>query len=105
MPLIIEETVLAKIDEIAGEKHRRAATIEKALREFIEREEKKGRGKPEAEKLAAKPMAKSMAKPVAKPIAKPVAKAIAKPIAKPIAKAPARPATKSPAKVGASARR
>ncbi len=101
MPLIIEETVLAKIDEIAGEKHRRAATIEKALREFIEREEKKGRGKPEAEKLAAKPMAKSMAKPVAKPIAKPVAKAIAKPIAK----APARPAAKSPAKVGAPARR
>ena len=109
MPLIIEETVLAKIDEIAGEKHRRAATIEKALREFIEREEKKGRGKPPAEKLPAKPMAKSMAKPAAKPIAKPITKpntkSIAKPIAKPMAKAPARPPAKSPAKVGASARR
>ncbi|MBA3769255.1 MAG: hypothetical protein H0X08_01905 [Blastocatellia bacterium] len=101
MPLIIEETVLAKIDEIAGEKHRRAATIEKALREFIEREEKKGRGKPAAETSAAKPMAKSMGKPAAKPIAKPVAK----PVAKPIAKAAARPPAKSPAKVGASARR
>gem|GEM_PF-1444311 len=109
MPLIIEETVLAKIDEIAGEKHRRAATIEKALREFIEREEKKGRGKPAPETSAAKPMAKSMgksaAKPLAKPIAKPVTKAVAKPTAKPAAKAPARPAAKSPAKVGASARR
>ena len=109
MPLIIEETVLAKIDEIAGEKHRRAATIEKALREFIEREEKKGRGKPAAETSAAKPMAKSIAKPIAKsiakPIAKPVTKPLAKPIAKPIAKAPTRPAAKGPAKVGASARR
>lgn len=93
MPLIIEETVLAKIDEIAGEKHRRAATIEKALREFIEREEKKGRGKPPAVTSAAKPMAKSMGKPAAKPVAKPVAKAAA------------RPPAKSPAKVGASARR
>jgi len=109
MPLIIEETVLAKIDEIAGEKHRRAATIEKALREFIEREEKKGRGKPPVDKVAAKPMAKSMAepaaRPIAKPIAKPVTKAAAKPTAKPVAKAPARQPAKSPAKVGASARR
>ncbi len=39
--LIIEESLLKKIDEIAGEKHRRAAVIEKALREFIAREEKK----------------------------------------------------------------
>jgi metal-responsive CopG/Arc/MetJ family transcriptional regulator len=45
-PLIIEESLLAKIDEIAGEKHRRAATIETALREFIAREEKKARSKP-----------------------------------------------------------
>ena len=44
--MIIEETLLAKIDEIAGEKHRRAAVIETALREFIEREEKKARSKP-----------------------------------------------------------
>ena len=39
--LIIEESVLAKIDVIAGEKHKRAAIIEKALLEFIAREESK----------------------------------------------------------------
>jgi hypothetical protein len=44
--LIIEESILKKIDEIAGEKHRRAATIERALTEFIAREEKKVRSKP-----------------------------------------------------------
>ena len=37
--LIIEETLLAKIDQIAVDKNKRAATIETALREFIEREE------------------------------------------------------------------
>jgi hypothetical protein len=44
--LIIEETLLKKIDEIAGEKHRRAATIERALSEFIAREEKKAKANP-----------------------------------------------------------
>jgi hypothetical protein len=44
--LIIEESILKKIDEIAGEKHRRAATIERALSEFIAREERKARAKP-----------------------------------------------------------
>jgi metal-responsive CopG/Arc/MetJ family transcriptional regulator len=44
--LIIEESLLKKIDEIAGEKHRRAATIEKALTEFIAREEKKAKLNP-----------------------------------------------------------
>lgn len=39
--LIIEESILAKIDAIAGEKPKRAAIIEKALLEYIEREEKK----------------------------------------------------------------
>ncbi len=39
--LIIEDSVLAKIDEIAGEKHRRAIIIDTALREYIAREEKK----------------------------------------------------------------
>ena len=39
--LIIEESLLAKIDAIAGEKQKRAATIEQALREFVEREEAK----------------------------------------------------------------
>ena len=37
--IIIEEDILAKIDAIAGEKNKRAAVIEKALREFIAREE------------------------------------------------------------------
>lgn len=46
--LIIEEKILAKIDEIAGEKHRRAAVIEKALLEYIEREGKKAKPKPTA---------------------------------------------------------
>jgi predicted transcriptional regulator len=48
MPLIIEESLIKKIDEIAGEKHRRAATIERALTEFIAREEKKAKSKPAA---------------------------------------------------------
>jgi metal-responsive CopG/Arc/MetJ family transcriptional regulator len=46
--LIIEETLLKKIDEIAVEKHRRAGVIETALREYIEREERKARSKPAA---------------------------------------------------------
>jgi metal-responsive CopG/Arc/MetJ family transcriptional regulator len=50
--LIIEEKLLAKIDEIAGEKHRRAAVIEKALLEYIEREEKKAKTKPAAPETA-----------------------------------------------------
>ncbi len=39
--IIIEESILKRIDVLAGEKHKRAATIETALREFIESEEKK----------------------------------------------------------------
>ena len=39
--LIIEDSVLAKIDEIAEEKHRRAIIIDTALREYIARQEKK----------------------------------------------------------------
>lgn len=50
--LIIEESILKKIDEIAGEKNRRAATIERALTEFIAREEKKARSKPAAPETA-----------------------------------------------------
>lgn len=45
--LILDETLLAKIDELAGEKTRRAATIETALREYIAREEKKARSRPQ----------------------------------------------------------
>jgi len=37
--IIIEESILAKIDAIAGEKPKRAAIIETALLEYIKREE------------------------------------------------------------------
>ena len=50
--LILDEAVLAQIDEIAGEKHRRAAIIESALREFISREYKKRVPKPTNGKTA-----------------------------------------------------
>ena len=52
--LIIEETLLAKIDQIAGEKNKRAATIETALREFIEREEAKEAANPKPEIVSEK---------------------------------------------------
>ena len=47
--IIIEEDILAKIDAIAGEKNKRAAVIEKALLEFIAREELKEANKPASE--------------------------------------------------------
>jgi predicted transcriptional regulator len=59
--LIIEESILKKIDEIAGEKHRRAATIERALTEFIAREEKKARSKPVEAVAPAKGKGKAVA--------------------------------------------
>ena len=43
--LIIEDTILAKIDAIAGEKQKRAAIIETALLEYIAREEAKAPAK------------------------------------------------------------
>lgn len=43
--LIIADDVMAKIDEIAGEKHRRAIVVETALREYIAREEQKPKAK------------------------------------------------------------
>ena len=43
IPLIIEESIIKQIDEIAGEKHRRASTIETALSEFIAREHRKAK--------------------------------------------------------------
>lgn len=58
--MIIEENIMKKIDEIAGEKHRRAATIEKALTEFIAREERKAKSRP-AEPETAKTKAKAEA--------------------------------------------
>ncbi len=47
--LIIEETLLVKIDRLAGDKNKRAATIETALREYIEREEIKEANNPKPE--------------------------------------------------------
>lgn len=43
IPLIIEESIIKQIDEIAGEKSRRASTIETALSEFIARERRKAK--------------------------------------------------------------
>jgi len=39
--IILAEDILAKIDVLAGEKQKRSAVIETALREYIAREEKK----------------------------------------------------------------
>ena len=50
--LIIEEKILARIDEIAGEKHRRAAVVEAALLEYIERHDKKPQRKSDAPETA-----------------------------------------------------
>ena len=47
--LIIEEALLAKIDRLAGDKNKRAATIETALREYIAREELKEANNPKPE--------------------------------------------------------
>lgn len=57
--LIIEEEILAKIDAIAGEKNKRAAVIEKALLEFIAREEKKEAKNPKPEMTAEKVVSKN----------------------------------------------
>ena len=45
---------MARIDEIAGEKHRRAIVVETALREYIAREDAKPKKKAAANKTAAK---------------------------------------------------
>ncbi len=47
--LIIEESLLKKIDAIAGDKNKRAAVIETALTEFIAREEIKEANNPKTE--------------------------------------------------------
>lgn len=44
--LIISDDVMARIDEIAGEKHRRAIVVEQALREFIARQDAKPKAAP-----------------------------------------------------------
>ena len=43
--LVIDDEVMAKIDEIAGEKHRRAIVVDTALREYIAREDLKPKAK------------------------------------------------------------
>ena len=57
--IIIEEEILEKIDQIAGEKKKRTAVIKKALLEFIARHEKKEASKPKTEEAAEKPKSKN----------------------------------------------
>ncbi len=57
--LIIEESILTKIDAIAGEKQKRAAVIEKALLEYIAREEAKAPKKVDVEVVDKKTRAKT----------------------------------------------
>ena len=52
IPLIIEESLIKEIDQIAGEKHRRAATIETALREFVARQARKAKAASAPEPVA-----------------------------------------------------
>ena len=56
--IIIEEKILARIDALAGERIKRAATIEKALLEFIAREEAKAPAVVEVEMVDKKAGAK-----------------------------------------------
>ena len=44
--LILDNDLMAKIDELAGEKQRRSIVVETALREYIAREERKQRANP-----------------------------------------------------------
>lgn len=46
--LILDDALMAEIDEIAGEKQRRSAVVETALKEYIAREKRKQKVKPEA---------------------------------------------------------
>jgi metal-responsive CopG/Arc/MetJ family transcriptional regulator len=85
IPLIIEESLIKEIDEIAGEKHRRAATIETALREYIARQARKAKANPESEAASPAPVrgtarssAVSAAKSAARANAAPPAKATAR---------------------------
>ena len=83
--MIIEESLIKAIDEIAGEKHRRAATIETALREYITRQTRKAKANPEPEAVPQAPVrgtarssAVSAAKSAARASAAPAAKATAR---------------------------
>ncbi len=57
--IILEESILKKIDIIAGEKHKRAAVIETALLEFIAREEAKAPIVEDVETVDKKALSKS----------------------------------------------
>ena len=61
--LIIEDTVMHRIDEIAGERHLRAKVVDQALREYIERYDAKPKRKV---KEPTDPKAKAKAAAVAK---------------------------------------
>ena len=84
IPLIIEESLIKQIDEIAGEKHRRAATIETALREYIARQARKAKAAPAPEPEAA---AKGPVRGAAASAAKSAARANSAPAAKTVARA------------------
>jgi len=62
--IIISEDILAKIDAIAGEKQKRAAVIELALREYVAREESKAPATSDIEVTDKKTRAKSKQKEV-----------------------------------------
>lgn len=52
--MVIAEEVLAKVDVIAGDRQKRSTVIEKAVREFIAREEAKGVVTTKVDVIAAK---------------------------------------------------
>lgn len=83
IPLIIEESLIKQIDEIAGEKHRRAATIETALREYIARQARKAKAAPAPDpepptKTVVRGAAASAAKSAARSSSAPAARAVAR---------------------------
>ena len=75
IPLIIEESLIKQIDEIAGEKHRRAATIETALREYITRQGRKAKANPPAETAPPAPPTRGTTRSNAVSVAKAAARA------------------------------
>ena len=82
--MIIEESLIKQIDEIAGEKHRRAATIETALREYIARQARKAKAAPAPEP---EPAAKGPVRGAVASAAKSAARSNSAPAAKSVARA------------------
>ena len=83
--MIVEESLIKQIDEIAGEKTRRAATIETALREFISRQARKAKAAPAPAPTA--PVAKTPVRGTTASAAKSAARSSAAPAAKTVARA------------------